>query len=366
MQIPFVNPLTSALLFVQALLLYLRFDEAHDVEGSHWGLIMIPTFVAEFFLVAMLASEALFEGSDKKKKDATASEVSETSLSYVLLEMVVAVLILLTTALYVFYLDDDTDLPLYWITTTFFGSTILFFATTISMCKTTLDRAKLKGGKYLTEPYETVHQRGIRTVIVGFLVMVQGLFLWLYNSPWGRVMDTSLFWILLPAIIIVVSSFVISIRQTYFRRNNPGPNLVRQGAFILLILLLFICLILLILHLDYDLIGNPKWIVLPILIYSGLLIFISLYIYYHLKSLEKAAKSILPATNGYSPVSQSTLGETYYANVHYVDGRTEQFCNIPMQGMRIVPDPDPEVPQSGIVPSQFDPTFYRHPSYTTY
>lgn len=345
MQIPFLNPVTSTIVFIQSLLLYLRFAGAQGFEDAHWGLVMIPTFVAEFFLVAMLASEALMEGSNKKKRDATASEVSETNLSYILLEMVVSVLVLLTTALFVFFLDDETDLPLYWITTTFFGATILFFITTITMCKVTLDHVKCEGKGATTEPYETIHQRGIRTVFVGFLVMVQGLFLWLYNSPWGVVMNTSLFWILLPSMILLVISFIMTVRQTYFRRNNPGPNLLRQGkshminltslgAFILFILLLLVCLLLIVLQIDYGLVGNSKWIVLPVLIYSACLIPVTVYIYYVLKKPEECE----PAIPSYAPASDFYFGNQKTAQV-------QKYGDF---------DAGSEMPQQGIIPTPYD------------
>lgn len=310
MQIPYVSPLAASLAFIQFLLLYLRFDEAHDVEDSHWGLMLIPTFVAEFFLVAILASEALVEGGAKERKNITKNEASDTSLSYILMEMVVSVLILLTTALYVFFLDDDTDLPLYWITTTFFGATVLFFATTVVMCKTTIERARLGELKYRIEPYETVHQSGARTVFVGLLVMLQGLLLWLYTSPWGQLLNTSLFWVTLPSILLLVASFVINVHQTYFRRNNPGPNLIRQGTFIFMILLMFVTLILLIVHLDYGLIPNPKWIILPLLIYSGIMIPVSLYIYYSLRPTTPVSATSAPPEDVYSPTAQTS--DVYY------------------------------------------------------
>ena len=54
MKVPFVNPLTAILLFVQSLLFFLRYNGDSNLKEAHWGIMLIPTFIAEIFLVIML------------------------------------------------------------------------------------------------------------------------------------------------------------------------------------------------------------------------------------------------------------------------------------------------------------------------
>jgi hypothetical protein len=326
MQLPFANPVAAALLFLQALLLFLRFVGVNQLENQHWGIVLIPTFIAQFFLIALLASEALYANGKRKKNPTYYADLTATTASHLLLEMVTGVLILLTTALFVFYLDDDTELPLYWITTSFLGATILFFITMIVICFSIWEEVRNDPSKNYGEPGETRKEKGLRAVFCGFLIFVQGFFLWLYNSPWGRVFDANLFWIVLPTFLFLIASFIVTIRQTYVIKHFGGLAIVRQGVFILAILLLAVTLLLLVLELEYGLV-NDEWIVLPLMIFFAALLPFTLFLtymkkmYYYTRPKFPPREIITgPATN-YDPIVDTEKTPSDYAIRYYVTGQ---------------------------------------------
>src|SRR5689334_17201690 len=84
MKVPFVNPLTAILLFVQSLLFFLRYNGDSNLKEAHWGIMLIPTFIAEIFLVIMLVSEALFESADRRRRETIHGKSNQMIVSYIL------------------------------------------------------------------------------------------------------------------------------------------------------------------------------------------------------------------------------------------------------------------------------------------
>ena len=128
MQVPFTDPVFATLLVLQALFIYLHYATTGFFANDNWEVYFLPTIIGLVFLVAILASEALFEG---RKRLVQGLPETETTMSHVLFQMLTAVMFLFTLVLYIFFLDEDTDLPLYWITTSLFVTSILFTVTLV-------------------------------------------------------------------------------------------------------------------------------------------------------------------------------------------------------------------------------------------
>jgi hypothetical protein len=272
MQVPFTDPVSATLLFFQTLFLYLHYATTGFWSEDHWGVYFLPSFIALIFLVAMQASEALFEG--RKRMVQGLNEVSQTQMSHVLFQMLTGVMLLFTLVLYVFFLDEDTDLPLYWITTSFFATCTLFAITLVLLYQK-------KSNAHESLPQCPPNPPSKVYIFVAVLAFAQGLFLWLYNSPWGVLMKVPAWVIALPVFVFLGASFYRTLMQTYQKKSSVGPNMIRQFGFLFLILLAaYVVLAVVIYVSDPDIEWvHPKWITLPCVVYSALLLGMAIYVY---------------------------------------------------------------------------------------
>jgi hypothetical protein len=320
MQVPFTDPVTAFLLFVQSLFLYLHYGTTGFFAGDHWGFYLLPTFIGLIFLVAVLATQALFEGRSRVVRGLNEAQAD---MSAVLIQMLATVMLLLTLVLFVFYLDEDTDLPLYWITTSLFGTSVLFFIASIFMYIKALRPIPGCKSTKISWAY----------VFVGFLAFAQGLFLWLYNSPWGRVMDVAVWIVAIPGFVFLLASFYRTLMQTYQKRTDPGPHMVRQFAFLFLILVACYAILTIVIHLsDPDITWTkPRWTCLIVMIYSILLVVAAVYVYAITKGITLP---ILREDLAYEKKTTPVYGITlHYADQkkaetfteHVVDNQQDQF-----------------------------------------
>jgi hypothetical protein len=274
MKVPFVDPVSAFLLFFQTLFLYLHYSVGGFWSDDHWGVYFLPSFIGLIFLVAMLMSEALFEG--RKNVVQGLNEVSQTKMSHVLFQMLTGVMVLLTLVLYVFYLDEDTDLPIYWITTSLFATTILATITLILIYQA---KCTPRDGSWVY-------------IFVAILVLSQGLFIWLYNSQWGRIMKVPAWVIALPTFIFLLASFYRTLVQTYQQRTDIGPQMVRQFSFLFLILMVLYVVLASVIHASNPDISwvRPRWIALTFMVYTILLVISSIYVYWKTPSRDDMTK----------------------------------------------------------------------------
>lgn len=275
MQVPFADPVSAFLLFLQSLFLYLHYATVGFWADDHWGVYFLPLFVGLIFVVAMMASEALFEGRKRMVQGLT--DASQTTMSHVLFQMLTGVTLLFTLVLFVFYLDEDTDLPLYWITTSFFVACILFAATLLII--------------YHKKEHHHIGPSKVY-IFVSILAFTQGLFLWLYNSPWGCVMCVAPWIIGIPFFLFLAASFYRTLMQTYQKRNDPGPNMIKQFGFLFLILMVAYEVLATVIYLANPDIAwvQPQWILLPFMIYTVLLFTSSVYVYWSTTHPEEEKK----------------------------------------------------------------------------
>lgn len=263
---PFRMCLTAVL---QALELFLHYAKAGFFGKDHWVVYLLPTFVALIFLVVVMASAALFES---RRKPST-GDSSQAVLSHVLFQMLTTVGALFTWLLLILYLDEDTDLPFYWITTSLFVTSFLVFVTLIAYY--------MRLGEDQPEGCPPL-RRSTTHIYVGFLALWQGLFYWLYVSPWGRLMKVPVAVVAIPAILFLVTSFVFTLKQTYMHRNDKGVQKIKQIAFMFLILVTMYTFMALLVHFSDEDVGwsKPMWAILPFMIYSAILVPVSIYVYY--------------------------------------------------------------------------------------
>jgi phosphatidylglycerophosphate synthase len=243
--------------------------------------------------------------------------------------MLTGVMLLFTLVLYVFFLDEDTDLPLYWITTSFFVTTILFAVTLILI--------------YQSKCYSRAHG-GMTSkvyIFVAILAFAQGLFLWLYNSQWGRLMDVAAWIIALPTFIFLGASFYRTLMQTYQKRNDVGPHMVRQFAFLFLILMTAYVVLAVVIYTDDPDVAwvQPKWIVLPFMIYTVLLMISAIYVYWATRGSQTAMEKKMDVqlttvtTTSYAPISQ-TPAQIYGLTLTYLDQHKESYTSVPLDQTR--------------------------------
>lgn len=295
MLVPFVNPVTSVLLFLQSLFIYLHFASTSFSNDDYWGLYFLPTILAMLFLLANIGSKAFYQGR-RRLLGSESHDEFEHPMSYIMFEILTIVGLLFTLVLYIFYLDEDTDLPMYWITTSFFVTSLLW-AITLTMM-------------YFQTRYLKVNGSNWTSLFIALLALLQGLFVWLYTSPWGRVFNAPVWVIALPIFIFLGASFWATLTQTYRKRNEDGPHLIRQFSFLFLILIVtYSVLAVCVYYADPD-IGwvQPKWIALPVMIYTIVLFVVSIYVYW-LTQKEKRKKTVLPTQNTSSYYEHT--GHTY-------------------------------------------------------
>ena len=305
MDIPILNPVLSALLFLQSLFLYLHYATTGFWSDDHWGIYFFPSFLGLVFLVGVLASRILFP-TTKRTRDKIYTEEGAT-LTYGLFQMLTVVVLLFTLVLYQFYLDDETDLPFYWITTSFLVTTVLGSLTLIMYYDYTKNTSKNR-----TNDFAKSKLKGY--LYVSLLVFLQGLFCWLYDSQWGNLLTTSYWVVAIPSFLLIAWMFYRVLMLTYRTRThtNGGSQLFNWSLILILILFTVYVLIATVVHLsDPDVEWTqPKWIALPFTIFSGLLFLIAVKVFWETKQEERINCPQDLESGEYSNVSISRPGKS--------------------------------------------------------